>query len=51
MVSLNTLSDGSEGRLKRCGMRETVRQAYRMLKLDGTLFDIHDDVDGAKQAF
>lgn len=28
------------GKLRLCGMRETIREAYRMLNLDGTVFDI-----------
>lgn len=42
----------SEGRqIKICGMNETVRDSIRMLKLDGTVFDICDDAATAIAAF
>ncbi|MBI2477288.1 MAG: STAS domain-containing protein [Planctomycetia bacterium] len=39
------------GALKLCGMAEFVRESYRMSNLDGTVFDIHDSVEGALAAF
>jgi anti-anti-sigma factor len=39
------------GVLKLCGMIETIRDAYRMLNLDGTVFQIYDTVDDALSAF
>ena len=30
------------GKLKLCGMRDTLREAYRILNLDGTVFEIYD---------
>ena len=39
------------GVLKLCGMRENVREAYRLLNLDGTVFEIYDSCAIAKDAF
>jgi len=39
------------GSLKLCGMRDTVREAYRILNLDGTVFEIYDDVSAALKSF
>jgi anti-anti-sigma regulatory factor len=39
------------GQLKLCGMAKTVREAYKMLNLDGTVFDIYDDTASAIKAF
>ena len=38
------------GRVRLCGMRESVREAFKMLNLDGTVFDIDDTIDEAKAA-
>lgn len=39
------------GRLKLCGMRDGLREAYKMLNLDGTVFDIVDNPSDGIQAF
>ena len=39
------------GEIKLCQMKDMVRQAYRILKLDGSLFHIYEDIDGAVAAF
>ena len=39
------------GQIKLCGMVKPVREAYKMLNLDGTVFEIHDDRGGAIGAF
>ncbi|HUG69689.1 MAG TPA: STAS domain-containing protein [Pirellulaceae bacterium] len=39
------------GQLKLCGMTAGIRDAYKMLNLDGTVFQIHDTFDGAVMAF
>ena len=39
------------GLVKLCGMNEAIRGAYRMLNLDGTVFQIYDSVDNALDAF
>jgi len=39
------------GSLKLCGMRDTVREAYRILNLDGTVFQIYDDLSPALKSF
>lgn len=42
----------SEGRkIKLCGLNETVRNGLKMLKLDGTVFDICDDEQTAIASF
>jgi anti-anti-sigma regulatory factor len=43
------VSDG--GSLLLCGMRDTIREAYRILNLDGTAFEIFDDVPAGLHAF
>jgi anti-anti-sigma regulatory factor len=43
------LADGGE--LKLCGMRPLIREAYQMLNLDGTVFQIYDTVDDALDAY
>ncbi len=40
-----------EGSLRLCGMDEVVRDAYRMLHLDGTVFDIDDKLEESLAAF
>ncbi len=40
-----------DGELRLCGMRRTVRDAYRILNLDGTVFQIYDSVDQATMNF
>ncbi|MBI2479226.1 MAG: STAS domain-containing protein [Planctomycetia bacterium] len=39
------------GQLKLCGMTGGIRDAYKMLNLDGTVFQIHDTFDSAVLAF
>ena len=39
------------GQMKLCGMLEPIRDAYRMLNLDGTVFLIYDTLDDAVAAF
>lgn len=41
----------SGGRLKLCSMRDTVREAYRILNLEGTVFDIYPDQPSALASF
>jgi anti-anti-sigma regulatory factor len=43
------LVDG--GQLKLCGMSPLIREAYQMLNLDGTVFQIYDTVDDALDAY
>ena len=39
------------GQLKLCGMTNSIREAYKMLNLDGTVFEIHDQTADAVKAF
>ena len=39
------------GRFMLCSMHESVREAYRVLSLDGTVFEIHDTLPEAIDAF
>lgn len=39
------------GRLRLCGMRPAIRDAYRILNLDGTVFHIDENLDESKTAF
>jgi|CXWL01.1.fsa_nt_gi anti-anti-sigma regulatory factor len=39
------------GELKLCGMTVGIRDAYKMLNLDGTVFQIHDTLADAALAF
>jgi len=42
----------SEGyQMKLCGMNDAVRDNFKILKLDGTVFDIHTTKDDAANAF
>lgn len=41
----------TDGRLKLCGMIEPIRDGYRILNLDGTVFEIHEDIAAALRAF
>jgi len=43
------MADG--GQLKLCGMNDMIREAYRMLNLDGTVFKIYENADDALDAF
>jgi len=49
MAKKRLASEG--GQLKLCGMNESVRQAFQMLKLDGTIFDIRTSRASAVNAF
>ena len=40
-----------DGSLRLCGMIEVIREAYRMLNLDGTTFDIDDTLEESLAAF
>ncbi len=40
-----------DGCLQLCGMSNTIRDAYRMLNLDGTVFPIQDTLDEALARF
>ncbi len=37
--------------MKLCSMNDMIREAYRMLNLDGTVFMIYDTLDEALDAF
>lgn len=39
------------GQLALCGMTDAIRDAYRMLNLDGTVFQIYDTLNDALDAF
>ncbi len=39
------------GELRLCGMKDVIREAYRILNLDGTVFTICDDVASAIRSF
>jgi len=41
----------NEGALRLCGMADVIREAYRMLHLDGTVFDIDDTLEESLTAF
>ncbi len=41
----------NRGQLSLCGMTTEIRDAYDMLNLDGTVFQIHDTLDDAVTAF
>jgi len=49
MAKKRLASEGAQ--LKLCGMNESVRQAFQMLKLDGTIFDIRTSRASAVNAF
>jgi anti-anti-sigma regulatory factor len=39
------------GALKLCGINETVREVYKVLNMDGTVFEIYERCSDAIQAF
>lgn len=41
----------NRGQLRLCGMTSGIRDAYKMLNLDGTVFQIHDSLKDAIVAF
>ena len=41
----------ADGEVKLCGVRDGIRHVYRILNLDGTVFQIHDTLDEAVRAF
>ena len=41
----------NDGQLKLCGMINSIRDAYKMLNLDGTVFQIYDNLDDALDSF
>ena len=40
-----------DGKLMLCGMTNPIREAYKMLNLDGTVFQIHNTPEDAAKAF
>jgi anti-anti-sigma regulatory factor len=40
-----------EGDIRLCSMRSTIRDVFRMLNLEGNVFEIFDTLDEAKQGF
>lgn len=44
-----TITHGGEFRL--CLVRQEMRQVLRILKLDGTVFEVHETLNGALQSF
>ncbi len=50
MLSVKKLR-GEDGELKLCCMEEILRDVFRLLRLDGTVFEIHDTVNNARKAF
>jgi anti-anti-sigma regulatory factor len=42
---------GSGGQVMLCGLHPTIREAYKLLNLDGTVFPIHDTEAEALAAF
>lgn len=41
----------ADGSLRLCGMIEVIRDAYRMLHLDGTVFEIDETLEASLAAF
>lgn len=50
MLSVKKLL-GEDGELKLCCMEEILRDVFRLLRLDGTVFEIYDTVNSARAAF
>ena len=50
MLSVKKLV-GEDGDVKLCCMDEIQRDIFRLLRLDGTVFEIHDTVTSAREAF
>jgi anti-anti-sigma regulatory factor len=46
MLSVKKLL-GEDGAIRLCGMDDLQRDVFRLLQLDGTVFQIHDTVDDA----
>jgi len=44
-------SISQDGRLKLCSMKENVREVFRMLNIEKTVFDIHDSASEALAIF
>ncbi len=49
MLSVKKLL-GEEGAIRLCCMDELQRDVFRLLQLDGTVFEIHDTVDSALES-
>ena len=41
----------ADGEVKLCNVSDGIRHVYQMLNLDGTVFEIHDSLPQALQAF
>jgi anti-anti-sigma regulatory factor len=41
----------ADGEVKLCNVSDGIRHVYRMLNLDGTVFEIHDSLSKALEAF
>ncbi|MBC8872264.1 MAG: STAS domain-containing protein [Planctomycetes bacterium] len=51
LVQIRKRLGAEGGQIKFCGLNESVHEAFKMLKLDGTLFDIHATEAAAMKAF
>jgi anti-anti-sigma factor len=51
LLNILKLMEQYSGQLRLCDMSEDVRETYRLLNLDGTLFEIHESRDEALQSF
>ena len=40
-----------QGEMKLCGMRPEIREVFRIMRLDGTVFEIYDTAEQALAAF
>jgi anti-anti-sigma regulatory factor len=51
LLRVKKLLIASKGHLRLCGMTDEIRDSYKMLNLDGIVFQIHDRLEEASQAF
>jgi anti-anti-sigma regulatory factor len=47
LLEVRKLMQRSRARLKLCGLNHALRELFRILNLDGTVFDIHDSATDA----
>jgi anti-anti-sigma factor len=51
LLRVNKRLKSSGGKLKLCGMSDSIREVYRIMNLDGTIFDIYESAADAVKAF
>lgn len=51
LIKVRDWTVGNDGHLKLCDMHKSIREVFKMMNLDGKMFEIHDSMPQALDAF